>query len=248
MARPTSNLRFGVLLLALVIALFLWGVAHGTSRTERVFDIPIELKGIEDDLVVVDQSVDDVNIRVMGSPAALRNVTPSKLRYALDVSGSNPGVAEYRVENARIEEQLPRGARVVSRSPSRIEVRFERRGRKAVGVRPDLEGEPPAGFRLVDVTVVPSRVWLVGARSHVLRLNEVVTEPINLTELEENTELEVGLYLGSGSVWMEDTNPVKVLIQIEAETDPQVEQEGEPGVDPAGSEQQAAVAGEQERG
>jgi len=248
MARPTSNLRFGVLLLALVIALFLWGVAHGTSRTERVFDIPIELKGIEDNLVVTDQSFDDVNIRVTGSPAALRNVTPLKLRYVLDVSGSKPGVAEYRVENARIEEQLPRGARIVSRSPSRVEVRFERRGRKAVAVRPDLEGEPPDGFRLVDVTVVPRRVWLVGARSHVLRLSEVVTEPIDLTKLEESAERQVGLYLGSGTVWTEDSNPVKVLIQIEAEADPEAELEGEPGPTPEGSEKQAAAASEQERG
>ena len=89
-------------------------------------------------------------------------------------------------------EQLPRGAQITSRSPASIEVNYERRGRKSVQIRPVLEGEPAEGFLLSEVGVDPPRVWLVGARSSVLRLSEVVTETIDVTGIEESVERAAG--------------------------------------------------------
>ena len=86
-------MRFGNLgyqLLAVVIAIFLWVVARGSSSVERGFDIPVVLQGVPDDLVVVDQGADVVNVRVLGTRAALRNFDPQRLEYALDVSTSKP--------------------------------------------------------------------------------------------------------------------------------------------------------------
>jgi len=120
---------------------------------------------------------------------------------------------------------FPRGADVVSRSPATIEVEFERRGRRAVKIRPDLEGEPAAGFEIVEVAVEPARVWLVGARSEVLRLAEVVTETIEVAGLAESVEREVRLSLGGGHVWMEESQPVTVRIEVEA-SEPALPEEG----------------------
>jgi YbbR domain-containing protein len=168
---------------------------------------------VKDSLVVTDQSVDDINVRVMGSRAALRNVNSGKLKYLVDVESQKPGIGEYEVELSRIE--LPRGARFVSHSPSRIQIRMERRGRKAVGVRADIEGEPAEGYRLVAVRVIPGRVWLAGARSHVMRLSEIITEPIDVSGVTESQQREVRPIIGGGTVWMEKENPVTVHIDIE---------------------------------
>jgi YbbR domain-containing protein len=218
-----AKLRPGVLILALAIAAFLWGIAHGSSSVERGFDIPVELYGLSDTLVVTDQSVDAVNVRVMGSRAALGNVAQDKFRYSIDVSGGKPGVAVYDVDVSRVE--LPRGARFVSHSPSRVQVRFEKRGRKAVEVRADIEGEPAAGFHLASVRVQPTKVWLAGARSQVMRLDEVGTETINLAGLKADEVREVSLRLGTGTVWMEEKAPVKVELRIEADLVPELEPE-----------------------
>lgn len=221
MPRSESNLHFGYLLLAIVIAGALWGMAHGTSSIERGFDVPIAFHGVPEQVVITDQSADVVNIRVLGSRAALRDVTASKLEYPVAVEGARPGPAVYEVDVSRLDDQLPRGLRIVSRSPSRIELMFERRGRKSVRVRADLEGEPAEGFTLKDVTIDPPRVWLVGARGDVLRLSEVVTDTIDVSALEETTEHEVTLFLGGGHVWMEEPRPVKVKIAIEAVPEPE---------------------------
>ncbi len=141
MARRGPSFRLAFL--ALVIAMVLWGMAHGTSSIERGFDIPVIFHGVSEKVVITAQTADMVNIRVLGSRAALRNVSVAKMEYVVEVSGGKPGPAVYEVDVSRID--LPRGARIVSRSPSRIEVKFERRGRKSVRVRPDLEGEPAGG-------------------------------------------------------------------------------------------------------
>ncbi len=218
MARKTRNRRFenlrpGSLVIALFIAVVLWGIANGVSSTERAYDVMVELHDLGEDLVVTDQTPDTINVRIMGSQAALRNIDADSLFYPLDVAGSKPGDADFEVDTSRI--RLPAGARIVSRSPSRILLHLEPRGRKAVGVRVETNGEPAPGFALKGVDVAPDRIWVTGVRSKVLRLDEIVTEKLELSNLTQDTEFEaVKLVVGTGSIWMEKSETVKVVLRI----------------------------------
>lgn len=201
------------MLLALVIAVFLWVVAQGSTSIRYSFDIPVEIHGVPEDLVVTNQTANEINVGVTGSRAALRNLDESRLKYAIDVSNAKAGVAEYEVELARIE--LPRRAKFVGHSPSRVQVRLELQSRKEVAVEADVQGAPAPGYELTEVRVVPDRVWLAGARSQVVRLAEVPTEPIDVTNLTESVEKQVRLILGGGTVWMEDEKPVTIQLVVE---------------------------------
>ncbi len=215
MPRRASDLWLFVL--AAVTASFLWLVAHRSSTDQKGYDIPVRLQGVPDTLVVTDQSADVVNIQVRSTAASHREISSTRIEYEVDVSGAKPGPALYEIDQGLILEQLPRGSQITSRSPASIEVSYERRGRKSVQIRPDLEGEPAEGFVLQEVAVDPPRVWLVGARSSVLRLSEVVTETIDVSGLQESLEREARLNLGAGNVWMEEARPVKVRIRIAPE-------------------------------
>jgi len=219
MTGPHFELRY--FLLAVLIALVLWGMAHGSSSIERGFDIPVVIHDLPERLVVTDLSADVVNIRLLGSRAALRDIDPSQIEYALAVGDAHAGVAVFEVDLTPVEGRLPRNVRIVSRSPASLEVKFESRSRKSVKVRPDLEGEPAPGFVLTQVEVDPPRVWLQGARTDVLRLSEVVTETIDVNGLDQPTEREVKLSLGAGRVWMEESGSVKVKLQIEPAPPPE---------------------------
>ena len=211
--RPFANLGYKVL--AVVIALFLWLVARGSSSVERGFDVPVVLQRTPDDLVVVDQSADMVNLRVSGTRAAQRNLEPERLEYAIDISGSKPGVAKFEVDLSRFEEKLPRGSRIVSRSPAQIELNLEGRVTRQVRVRPDLEGKPAEGYRIAAIDVDPPRVRISGARSEVLRLSEVVTETIDVSGANAPVEREVHVSPGAGHLWADDPTPVKVHVDVQ---------------------------------
>ena len=219
MASRFQNLRPGVLILALAISVFIWAVAQGTSSMHQSFDVPVELVGVEESLVVTDQSSDAVNVRLRGSRAALRNLEPAQLKYRIDARGGKPGVAVYEVDVETIEH--PTGSTFVGYSPSRIQVRFEKRGRKAVSVRAEITGTPAPGFHVAGVEVEPPKVWLEGARSQVMRLNEVVTEPIDISGLAANAKRGVRLVLGGGTVWAENSEPLEVEVRIEADPVPE---------------------------
>ncbi len=128
MARRGSNVRLAFL--SVFIAAISWLMAHGSSEIERGFDIPVVFDDVPGQLVVTDQNADAVNIRVLGSRAALRNVNASKLEYTVAVAGAKPGLAVYEVDVSRID--LPSRLKIVSRSPASIEAKFERRGRRSV--------------------------------------------------------------------------------------------------------------------
>jgi len=209
------RLHPGLLALALVIAIVLWGMAHSSSDEERSFDVPVVFESMPEDLVLTDQSTDVVNIRVRGSRVSLRNVSPAALDYPVGVSDTRPGPAIFEVDLSRLQEQLPRGARIVSRSPARLEARFERRGRKSVRIRAEITGEPAEGLRVAEVEVEPSRVWMVGARRSVLRLEEVATETIDISGIRGTQEREVRLQPGGENVWIEEARPVTVRIRVE---------------------------------
>jgi YbbR domain-containing protein len=215
--------------MAIAISMGLWVIAHGERDSEQNFDIPVALHGLPDDMVVTEQSETEINIRVQGSRATLRNVTSTSMEYPLNLEGVKSGPAIYDVEASHIE--APRGIKVVSRSPARIDLLIEPRGRKNVRIRPDVEGDPADGFVTGDVVVEPERVWLTGARSDVLRLSEVVTETVELTGLAESLEKQVRLSLGGGHVWLEKDQPVTIRVQIDSIPEPEIpteEIDGEP--------------------
>jgi YbbR domain-containing protein len=161
----------------------------------------------------------DAELRFRGSRAALRNLSRD-MEYQVNVSGAKPGRTIHEVDITRLD--IPRGVKPVSRSPSQIEISFERRGRKNVRVKPEVAGEPAEGFKLAQVEVDPPKVWLTGARSRVLRVAEAVTETIDVSGLEASAEREVKLSLVD-RVWMEEEKPIVVRIAIEPLEPPETE-------------------------
>ena len=217
------QIRYG--LLALAISAALWGMAHGSSRIDRGFDIPVTFVGMPEELVITRKSTEEINIRVLGQRAALRDIAAKDLEYEVNLEGAKPGNAVYLVDETTLV--LPQGAQILSRSPATIELEFERRGRKSVRITADLEGEPAEGFVFTEVEIEPPRVWLEGARSKVLRLSEVMTETIDVAGLSELLEREVRLSLGVEHVCVEEDEPIKLRIRVDPSPDPAVEEGAE---------------------
>lgn len=209
--RRGGNLRYAFL--AIFLSMVLWAIAHGGSTVEREYDLPVVFDGLPDDLVIVDQSTREINVRLRGSTAAFRNAKFGDKEYVEHVAGAKPGQARYEVDDERLDP--PRGLQVVGLSPSEFAVRFERRGRKNVKVRADVQGEPAEGYKLGAVTLDPARVWLTGARSRVLRVSDVATEPIDVTGLQASEQRQVKLNIGTDHVWAEDDKPVTVKIDVQ---------------------------------
>lgn len=205
--------NFGYKVLSVAIALLIWFVAQGRSDRVQGFDIPVVLNGVPEDLVVTDLSTDAVHVRIAGSTAMLRAVNPEALEYSVEVRGAKRGQAVFDVNARSLENKLPRGARIVGRSPSRIEMTFDQRGRRELPVRPDLVGEPLTGFQIASVSVLPGTVEVSGAYPEVMQLEDVITETVDISGIRESLEREVRVSPGPGHLWVE--GPTEVTLRVD---------------------------------
>ncbi len=216
--RIFDNLLYKVV--ALMIACVLWAAAQGVTDVEQSFDIPVQVEHVPENLVLIEESTHEINLRVMGSRAALRQVAKNVQHYPVSFEGAKAGEARLAVNKEQIT--LPRGARIVASSPSTLVYALESVSSKVVPVRADLTGEPPAGYKLARVSVEPKEIAITGARSAVRNVREVVTDRIDLSSLRETTTLESPVALGFPHVWRKDRSgaPIRIRIEIESGSAP----------------------------
>ena len=212
--RIFDNLLYKIV--ALLIACVLWAAAQGVTDVEQSFDIPVQVENVPDNLVVVEESAHEINLRVMGSRAALRQVAKNMQHYAVSLEGAKPGEARLAVNKELIS--LPRGARIAARSPSTLVYELEPVSSKVVPVRADLTGDLPAGFKLTRVVLEPKEIAISGAKSAVRSVREAVTDRVDLSNLRESTTLESPVTLGYPHVWRKDVAgaPIRIRVEVEA--------------------------------
>lgn len=213
-------------LLALVVAVLLWSLSQGTSSIERGFDVPVAIQQRPDNLVITRRSSDAINIRVRGTRAALRSLSAENLEYSVNLSGARSGRTDFEVDLTPLMAQLPRGAQIVSRSPSTLDFTLEAKGSKMVKLEPEWAGEPAPGFMIAGVLVEPARIRVTGARQEVRRLEQLPTETVDVTGAKETFEVTVRPSIRGDNVWIEpeQTQTVTVRVQVVPEPIPEAEQ------------------------
>ncbi len=148
----------GLKLVALMMALALWRFVGTEQRAEMAFFVPLELRGLSPDLVVVQGAVDRVSVRVAGARAQLAQLDSRQLGVHVDLSGVKPGTSTFVI--SRDQFSLPPGVEVTRVSPAEIPVMVERLVTKVVEIDAVTIGQPLAGFRLVSeaTRIDPPRV------------------------------------------------------------------------------------------
>jgi YbbR domain-containing protein len=234
--RP-ADLLFGNLgykLVSVLFALVLWMAAQGFRSVEGSFDLPVAFIDMPEAFVVVDQSSSEVNVRVVGSRAALRRFEREVKNYPVSLRDASAKDLELLIPIDVERIKLPRGARIAARSPSSVAVELESVVRKRVPVRADVQGEPGPDLELRGVRVDPPEIVVEGARSSVDRIREVWTDRVELGRFTSSESRDVPLVFSQSHVWRADQEgmPVRVSVVVEprssgsAETGPAPEPEG----------------------
>jgi YbbR domain-containing protein len=185
--------NFGLKVLSIVLAFALWFFVNAGERdTEAGFQVPLELRNIPADLMIVSPRVDFVDLRVSGPRTLLSRIDREKLSMILDLEGVRAGPAVFRVVTDALN--LPRGVRVVRLTPAEVTLELARVVRRKVPVRVALSGKPPGDLRVTDVKVAPEVVEVIGPADEVNEFKVAETLPLELTEASAGLiEREIGL-------------------------------------------------------
>jgi YbbR domain-containing protein len=156
--------NFGLKALALTIAVGLWLAGH--RDIERSIEVPVEFRNTPADLMVMDNRVDFVVLRVTGPRTLVSTMDADEMKLSLDLSLFN----------------IPRGVTVARITPPVVHLRMEPVIKLTLPVSVRISGKPAAGFRIAQTTVQPERVTVQGPAEEVRRLTAVETVPVDLNE------------------------------------------------------------------
>lgn len=203
-------------LISLAFAVVLWFFVMGESRMEVNHIVPLEYKSLPQELMIASEVPTSVAIRISGPRALQMNLSPGDISLAVDLTGLSAGVTSFK----RLEENLniPSGLKITRISPSYVDVKLERVRERAVPVRVVMTGEPAVGFIVKSYKTVPEKVLVAGAESELKGVSEVMTEGVDLTNVQESFSQAVAIsYIGNYT----DLKEVKTVeVQVVLQPDP----------------------------
>lgn len=205
----------GLKAISLLLAFFLWFSINVSERdAERVLELPVVVRKLPPDLIVVNAPDRAVTATVRGPRTILDGVDEQRGRLALDLSAA--AVGEMRIELApdMVRPELPRRLKLVRLEPQRLKVQVERLLRRRLPVRPELAGAPALGYMTAESSVRPAEVEVAGPKSKVEDLKEIRTEPVDMQGLEHGLQRNVLL------AWAGDLvsfTPDHVLVSVSVE-------------------------------
>lgn len=201
----------GTKVVSVVIAAVLWSVVLLSRNVEATKEVPIEII-TPADLVTANEIPEKVQFRLSGPKAFLRAILDRRDEpIRVNLAGGKPGLVTYRFFSDNI--RLPIGVKVLAISPAALPIKLELLKRREVQVRPEFRGSPPEGFRIARTEIRPKLVRIRGAESRVDAVTEIPTLPVDVSELRQDLEQEVGLDIARLGVQLDGALP-RLLVQV----------------------------------
>jgi YbbR domain-containing protein len=206
-------------LLALVVAVVIWALVATEPELSAFASVPLEFRNLQDDLEISSQPVGTVSLELRGPSGALRNMAAaepfgvaSAARPAVILDMSDTRAGEHTFAIGRNNVRLPRGVRLVVAIPSEVRFEFEHRATRLVPVVPRFAGEGANGYIVAQANVEPRQLAIVGPASRVARVQNTVTDAVDVSNVVGPREYRINAYIADPYVRFEGSPEVTVSV------------------------------------
>ncbi|MBI5328083.1 MAG: hypothetical protein HZB80_07320 [Deltaproteobacteria bacterium] len=199
-------------IIAVVFAIALWFLVVGEKRTEVGFLIPIEFRNMPKDMIIVGEAVREVEIRLLASKKVLANLSPAQLSASIDLSTVKQGLNNRRIIHTDIK--TPKGVEIIKVNPSSILVHVESIVSRLVPVKVKISGSSASGFSVKGISVEPDAVVLFGTQVQLRDINEIYTEPMDITGIRTDKTKMLAVQLDDTKFKKAEPDVVKVKVSI----------------------------------
>ncbi|HEY6996421.1 MAG TPA: CdaR family protein [Candidatus Binatia bacterium] len=205
-----SGSNFGLKVLALVIALGLWLAGH--RDTERAIEVPVEFRNIPQDLMVMDNRIDYVVLRLMGPRTLVSTLDSQTLKLSLDLAGAKSGSASFPL--GADDFNVPRGVAIGRITPPVIHLRLEPVVKRMLPVTVRLSGKPTAGYVIGETAANPRTVSVQGPAEEVRRLSAIETISVDVEDSRSAIKRRVRLSTDGKPLTL-SPDQVDVVVNVE---------------------------------
>jgi YbbR domain-containing protein len=199
---------------SLLVSLLLWFTYASEPEIGAFVSVPVEYRGMPEDLEIGSDLVGSVSIDLRGPSDKVANFNAVKSAVVLDFSVIHkPGEQTFQIDERNVN--LPSGMRLVRAIPAQIRLQFERRTRQDVPVQVRFSSSRPEGYRVSRYEADPKELTIVGPESHVKRIEYAVTDPIDLASVVGESQFHVNAFVGDPHVRFDDPARISVKVTME---------------------------------
>jgi hypothetical protein len=203
--------NIGWKLLALAMALIIWGLVYSEPELSTFTTVRLEYKNLPEELEISSEPVSTVVLELRGPSGELRGVGESiRPTVVLDMSDARAGERTYRIGDGNV--RLARGVHLVRSIPAEVRYRFEPRRVREVPVHVRFTGSGQNGYQIAQFEVEPKTVMVAGPRSAVARTSNVATDQVDVSNVVGSSEFHVNLLVEDPFVRME--GPVEATVRV----------------------------------
>ena len=225
--------EFFIFMFFFFIAGGFWLLQTLNNDYETEFTVPVRLKGVPNDVVVLEEPVQDVRIRVKDKGTVLLNYMLGKSFYPLSidfkdyVKGRSNHVRMLAAEfQKKLLAQLNASTQFVSIKPDTLEFLYSTGIAKKVPVC--LNGDVEAGrqYYLADTIFRPDSVLVYATKDVLDTLTAVFTEHVSVSNLTDTLRQKVALASLKGMKYEPSAVEMQLPVDIYAEKMVEVPLEG----------------------
>ncbi len=211
--RDARRERLQLVAAALFSIVFVTGVWLSVSRgghTLVSLDVPVEYTNRDPAMQIVSTSVNTVSLELEGSGALIKSIKPDQVQVKLDLKQAKPGQNTFSITRKNIS--LPPGIILKGVTPAVVDVELDVLMKKKLPVQIDWVGRLPDHFILVEATIVPDTVEVIGARRLLEKMTTIYTEKVPIDNLQLQGTITVNLALSPASLKIASGSSEKVTI------------------------------------
>ena len=179
---------------SLFFAIILWFNITPISMRDTIevnYVLPLELKNIPEEMMVIGRFEDRINVRLRGRQNVLRDIDPTQLSVSLDLSKVKAGGRYYTIDNSNIN--IPPGTNmdVIRIEPKKIKIDVVNSLKKDVKVQINVQGKPAYGYKLRGISINPSQFTVEGSEYEVKSLSVLKGPEIDITGRKSSFSREI---------------------------------------------------------
>ncbi len=188
--------KIELVMAAAISLIFITGIWLSFTKgvdTIVTLEVPVEYTNSNPEMIIMDTSVKTVSLDLNGSGTLLRNITPEKVKVAIDLSDGAIGRNIYYITKKNIT--LPPGVFLRNTTPSSISIVLDKIIQKQVPVQADWKGKLQDDLLISSVSFQP-KIAVISGPSLVLNdISTVYTDKIQLDNITKSGKMDVNLDL-----------------------------------------------------
>ena len=217
-ARQRERERLKLAAAGCISFLIMAGIWFGFTRSQDTIialNVPIEYVNRPPNYEILDTSVDEARLQLLGSSALIKSLGPGQVGVRVDLSKAVEGRNTFPVTQADII--LPPGISLNKIQPATIDVTLDIPATRELPVQVDWIGRLPENTALTDVSVSPETCRVVGGSKTIEKVSTIYTSPVRLDTLSKSGLLTVPIVLSPPSLKLAPSCPERVTVHYRLE-------------------------------